>query len=508
MNQTIPGEVLEEVGRQVAGCMGLHFPRSKWPALEQGLACAARELGFGGPGEFAKWFISAPPSRETTETVASHLTVGETYFLREMRCFEILEQEIIPEILRNRRGGEQRLRIWSAGCATGEEPYSVAIMLHRMREALKGWEVSILATDINRRALKKAGEGVYTEWSFRSPPKGFREHYFSRTGNGLYELSPHIKKMVNFAWLNLAEDIYPSLAGDTNAMDVILCRNVLMYFEPELAKRVVDRLRLCLVDGGWLVVSPCEGSGTLSDRFAAVNFPGAILYRKTGCVPQKREPKTPAPVTPLPDRWPPAPRAAPAPPPKGKKPHPPAAVPPPPPSPCETALSLYEQGLYGKAAEVLSLHLSKNGGDAPALALLSRILANEGKLSEALKLSGKAIAADKMSAGLHYLRAVILQETGAAEEAGAELGRALYLDQEFVLAHFSLGNLALRLGKAKEARRHFGNALRLLRKYRLDEILPESEGIPAGRLAEIIEATAAGSAGDRQKGAEQKRLSQ
>lgn len=489
MKLTLTDDMLMEVSSLIAERMGLHFPSSKWRTLEQAFCRAARELDFQNPMECAAWFVSAPPSRELMETMACYLTVGETYFLRENRTLAIMEQEIIPELIRTRQRGERRLRIWSAGCATGEEPYSIAILLQRMSHLLKDWEICILATDINPQALRKAAAGIYTEWSFRNPPKDFRDRYFRKLEAGRFELDPCIRRMVNFSCLNLAEDLYPSLSNNTNAMDMIFCRNVLMYLTPQRAAQVIERLRLCLVDGGWLLVSPCEASSLLSSRFKAMSYPDAIVYRKqnseelgdgeTGKQGNREEEQMGV-VSPIPPfAVSPIQKVTPVP------------VPPPAPlSPYEEALALYGRGQYAEAAGRLTPHLSPDSGDAASFALLCRIRANEGLLGEALRLSEQAIAADKMNAGMHYLRAVILQELGEIDAAATTFKRALYLDQELLLAHFSLGNLALRQGRDKEAHRYFDNTLSLLKKYAQDEIVPESEGMLAGRLVEIIESTA------------------
>ena len=436
--------------------------------------------------------------------MACYLTIGETYFLREIRCYEILEHQIIPEIINKRQGGEQRLRIWSAGCATGEEPYSIAILLHRMRDILRDWDVSILATDINPHSLSKARAGVYSNWSFRTSPPWFKQNFFRQAGDNQYELLPHIKEMVKFSSINLVEDCYPSLVTDTNAIDVIFCRNVLMYFTPQLAAKVVERFKLCLLDGGSLFVSPCETSNSFLSVLDPISFPDATLYRKSSCgKPAKREsvitdnfatPHFPVSASPtyhtydnamvpaLPDR--PVKTA-------------PASVPIPPPeshdktTSYQQALTLYERGAYREAAEMVTMQLMQDKNDTHALALLCRIYANEGRLSEALNASDRALAADKLSAGLHYLRAVILQEQGMDDEAAASLKKALYLDQDLVLAHFTLANLEQRKGKVKESQRHFNNALTLLDKYRPDDVIPESDGMFAERLKEIIRATTA-----------------
>jgi chemotaxis protein methyltransferase CheR len=423
--------------------------------------------------------------------MACFLTIGETYFMREKRCFEILEQQIIPGIIKKRLGGERRLRLWSAGCASGEEAYSLAILLHKMSATLRGWELSILATDINPQSLAKAKEGIYGEWSFRNTPASFRESYFRKSAGGRYALLPRIKEMVTFAPFNLVEDTYPSLVTDTNAMDVIFCRNVLMYFTPEVAGKAVERFQRCLVDGGWLLVSPCETSTSVFNGFTPVNFPDATLYQKgsssTAGKPVAAE-RIPGAAPPVPAflARPPASR------PLAPAPHPAAPLP----RPDETTtyqegLTLYEQGSYPAAAEKVAALLRHGKDDPRALALLCRIYANQGRLSEALDLSTRALAADKLSAELHYLRAVILQEQGRDDDSAATLKKALYLDQDLVLAHFSLANLEQRKGKIRESRRYYNTAFSLLDKYAADEIIPGSDGMLAGRLKEIIRTTTA-----------------
>ncbi len=485
---------LSQLSDFVAARMGLHFPRERWHDLERGITSAAREFGFADTESCIQWLLSSPLKSSQIEILARHLTVGETYFFREKKSFEILEEHIFPELIRGRRGGDQRLRIWSAGCCTGEEAYSIAISLSKVISDLKDWNITILGTDLNPRSLQKACEGVYSEWSFRGTPQWITERYFKKAKDGRLHLLPSIKKMVIFNYQNLAGDAYPSLLNNTNAMDVIFCRNVLMYFAPEVAKKVGQNLYRSLVDGGWLIVSPSETSHGLFSQFITVNFPGATLYKKDAHRPQTAEvpPYEPEdePNVSFQPRF-------------GSTGESHSEVHPPQPfdllpSDAEErnggkpqltsygeALTLYEGGRYGEAAEKL-VELSQNRDDSKAMALLARVYANQGKLTEALEWCDKAIAADKMNAGCHYLRATILQEQGSAEEARASLNRTLYLDQNLVLAHFTLGTLTLREAKLKESEKHFENALSLLTAYRQEEILPESEGITAGRLMEII----------------------
>lgn len=457
--------------------LGLHFPPERRTDLQRGLAAAAAEFGFTDISECARWLLSAPPTKAQLQVLASHLTVGETYFFRDDALFDVLSSRVLPDLIRERRGRERRLRIWSAACCTGEEPYSLAILIHQLLPDLPDWHVSILATDINPHFLRKAAAGAYGEWSFRNTPASTKARYFSQSGSGPHTIRPEIKRLVTFGYLNLAEAVYPSLATDTNAMDLILCRNVLMYFGPAQVRKAIDGLHHALVDGGWLVVSPSEASQALFPQFAIQNFPGVILYQRNAVVaPGAGRVGVPEIPTASALAAPPAP--------------PPADPPPAKPSPLPHALasSLYQQGRYDEAADTLMAWAAGRSPDLAACSLLARALANQGRLAEAVAWCDRWIAADKGDAAAHYVRAAVLLEQGPKDEARRSLERVLYLDPDFVLAHFALGNLARSSGKPDEARRYFGAALRLLAREQPDTLLPESDGLTAGRLTDTITA--------------------
>lgn len=493
-----PDALWARLSEFVAAKIGLHFPPERRQDLQRGLGEAAAEFGFPSAATCADWLLSTPLTGPQLHTLASHLTVGETYFFRERKTFDALAGQILPQLIRSRRGREQRLRLWSAACSTGEEAYSLAILLHQLLPDWQDWQVRILATDINTRSLEKAGSGVYGEWSFRDVPSGLRERYFTRTSHGRFAVAPDIRERVTFAPLNLAEDGFPSLTTGTNAMDVILCRNVLMYFTPAHARRLVENLRHALVEGGWLAVSPSECSQALFGRFVAVNFPGATLYQRRDLAEQPSPAWTPtdtktdgiaADFSPGQSLTPTAAHAAAevsvAPAPSAPGEHIDAAA---------TAAALYEQGRYAEAADGLLESITQAARAAPpeaaqgsqTFSLLSRALANQGKLTDALAWCEKWLAADRVDASAHYLNAMILQELGQPASARRSLKRAVYLRPEFALAHFALGNCARADAHTAEAGRHFENALRLLRARPPDEAVPESDGLTTGRLIEII----------------------
>ena len=468
MQPALPDPLLARLSDFLAQQIGLHFPKERWSDLARRIAAAAPAFGAPDAESCVQRLLSAPLTRNQIEILASHLTVGETYFLREKKSFEILEEKIFPELLRAGMGADRRLRVWSAGCCTGEEPYSLAILLDRLIPDFERWNVTILATDINPEFLRKAADGLYSEWSFRDTPAWLRERYFKKRKNSRFEIDPHIRKRVTPSYLNLAEDIYPSLSNNTNAMDVIFCRNVLMYFTAARARKVVDNLYQCLVDGGWLVVSPTETSNLLFSRFATVEFPGAVLYRKSaGAEPQFAARDAAPAFTPLPEVLPPfEPILSPQPPVwDAAEPVPPEAV--------------------RQEAGATPLP-DPEESERERLCRRARTCANQGRLAEAAEWCEKAIAADKLDPAAHYLLAVVEQERGQSDAAVRSLTRALYLDPDFALAHFALGNLRLSQGRQREAERHFETASVLLKAHPREEPLPESEGLTAGRLGEII----------------------
>lgn len=438
--------------------MGLHFPSARLGDLDRGICAAAGEFGFNNVETFIEWLLSSDLSQSQVKTLAGHLTVGETYFFRDKNVFEIFEAQLLPEILDSRRGREQNLRIWSAGCSSGEEPYSIAILLARILPDLNDWNISILATDIAPLSLKKASAGVYREWSFRDTPRWVKDGYFKRT-NHEFEISSHIKQMVRFSCLNLAEDPYPAMINATNAMDIIFCRNVLMYFSRDRAKKVIHNLSRCLVDGGWLVVSPVDNPGAeLQSLLNPVHFPGATLYKKGA----KREDKSTRSVS-----MPGGPKQLP-----------------------KSTVLITNKTTTHTARPRLQETVPPVPGhampDIGSLANQARQLADQGKLGDALALCEGAIKYDKLNPTHHYLQATILQEMGRAGDAAAALQRALYIDQDFIIAHFALGHLMQGQGNCKTAAKHLDKACSLLKLYRPEDTLPDAEGLSAGRLIELI----------------------
>lgn len=448
MRADLPVALMERCSRFVEARAGLHFPRERWGDLERALRVVAADLGTDDAEACTRRFVSERASRDELDVLFSRLTVGETFFFRDRSAFDILQQRILPELIHARRSSGKRLRIWSAGCCSGEEPYSIAIAVSRVLPDLADWDVTIVGTDINQRFLEKADAGIYTQWSFRGMPDELKTRYFHRRADDRFEVNPGIKKLVSFACVNLVEDYFPSLLTNTNAMDLIFCRNVLMYFSREQAKKVAASLHRSLVVDGWLFPSSAEASRELFSQFTSVEVPGTIVYRKAVSTPPLPLPASV--LVPSPAELPQVRAHAP------KVPTEPV----PPVVPAQHPSSITER---------------------------ARQLANEGRLDDALVTCDQALRLDKLAPTPHYLRGLILQEQGAHDAAMAALRRALFLDPAFVLAQFALGNLMRRDGRGKEAARCFENVRALLRGSDPGAVLPEADGLTAGRLLATLE---------------------
>lgn len=452
-------EIRGQARALIADRLGLDFGERRQADLERGLARASRNSPASTPEAYLAWLASLLQEDPEWAHLAGHLTVGETYFFRDRACFEALEHEVLPALIAARRSeGPLRLRLWSAGCATGEEPYSLAILLDRLLPDLADWSVTLLATDINPDALARAERGVYREWALRETPPWIRERYLHRRGPETFELAPRIRRSVTFAPLNLARESYPSVVTNTSAMDLIVCRNVLMYFTPEAQRAAAARLQRALVTGGWLVVSPAETSTDLFRPLVPVNFPGAILYRND-----------PTPVTPPLPPW--APETLllepPAPVPVVDAPGEPVLREPP--SPWE------EQAEEGPVVAATDLQRA-------------RALADRGDLEEAGQVCEAVLATDRLDPEAHILLAAICQERGEIPRALEALRRAIYLAPDSASAHFLLGTLLLRHGERRRARRCLETVVAILSPFPPDEPVPGGDGLTVGRLLETTRA--------------------
>lgn len=462
MNRNLTDIELSMVCEVIASHMGLHFPIERRAMLSRNLALAAREFGYNNMNGFIQWLLSATLNKGQIEILASYLTISETYFWREPRVFAAFSQNILTELVASKKERGKSITIWCAGCSTGEEAFSIAIALHRTIPEIKDWKITILATDINTKALSKARKGVYSSWSFRNSPSWLKNSYFKSINNKEYKIIPEIKKMVTFSSFNLTHENFLSSVCKNHKMDIIFCRNVLMYFTSEWAAKVSQNLFHSLSEEGWLVVSSCELSSNLFPQLTPVNFPGAVLYCKT-----KKESTHSFNVqsNEIPEPY--------------KQPFQPLFS--------EAIVKEDFQPLQPFNPPQQPQSIVKTPEETSADKIFAiRLLANQGHLEEALSICNEAIASYKLTPGLYFLRASILQELDKSNEAIKSLKQAIYIDPDYIMGHFTLGNLFIRQGNVRNAKQYFNNALELLSTCSNDDIPEESEGLSVKYLREII----------------------
>jgi chemotaxis protein methyltransferase CheR len=500
-------DCLTEISLKISRLIGLHFPDNRLKDLERGVLSTAKELRLDENiykmNDWLTELLSGSGSSENDmKVLTSHLTIGETYFFREKPALDFFQKIVIPDIIKRRHGSNRHIRVWSAGCSSGEEPYTIAIILREIIPDIINWRITILATDVSLQSLQKGTEGIYTPWSFREVNKEITEKYFIRSGNNR-EIKPEIKKMVTFAYLNLAGDSYPSIANNTQDMDVIFCRNVLMYFTPDKIRETGRRFFRALDEKGWLITSQVELNDEYFSPFSRVRFDKGIFYgKKKSCehksasvksisvtassksssVSKFKRIKPPLKKDKVPEHGIHNESSA-------KQKH---SVP----NNESTELFinpeiLFESGKYRACVDECLRLVEVDANNSHILKLIVKSYANMGKLSEARKwgeiLISRKDAQGISSAETYYLYATILIEQNELNLAEEAIKKALYIDPNHLFAHLTMGNLMNTGGKNQRAGKHFQIVCDLLEVYRDDELVPGSDGLTAGRLKEMVE---------------------
>jgi chemotaxis protein methyltransferase CheR len=406
------------------------------------------------------------------DDLVAEVTVGETYFFREPAQLAFIEREVIPR-LRARGNG---VRVWSAGCASGEEPYSIAILLRQAGLAADSW---ILGTDISEPRLARAREARYSRWSLRGCPPEIVEAYFKRAHRG-FQLAPAIRDAVEFRRLNLADEEYAVPGSDIREMDIVLCRNVLIYLDEDTIVHVARRLLDSLSDQGWLFLGASDPPLQSLVRCEVTVTEAGVAYRKLD--PARRA----------------SPAAAAAA--EGKivggdgsrdsgEPNPAARV--------WSRPAGRRKIERGRAAAIKAPRSATTRNRAPGrvrpddlAATIAHVgaLANRGDLAEAERICSAAIERDNTSAELASLLSILYAETGRNREAAEAARKALYLDRGLVVAHLALGRALYRTGDHQGATRAFTNAADLLADLEPDAIVAGSDGERAATLLELSRA--------------------
>jgi chemotaxis protein methyltransferase CheR len=258
---------------------GIYKAEEKLYLLAEGCGRRMTLLGLRSLREYWDHLTVDPSPDGELRQLLNEVTIGETCLFRSQPQLDALRKVILPEIVAEKNKQiTKRLRIWSAGCSTGEESYTLAMsMLEEKDRLLKGWTVEILATDLNDRSIETAKAGVYGDYALRSTTDYFKRKYFSPADEKKLQARPEVKKLITFSRLNLQED---SKMIFMKGMDLIFCCNVLIYFDGASKSKVISHFFNNLTFGGYLFLGTSESLMKLNDQFHLIHFPGTIAYWK------------------------------------------------------------------------------------------------------------------------------------------------------------------------------------------------------------------------------------
>ncbi|MHB9004117.1 MAG: CheR family methyltransferase [Coriobacteriia bacterium] len=396
------------------------------------------------------------------------VTINETSFFRFPQQFEAMRTTVIPQILESKPSISRNFRVWSAGCSTGEEPYTIAMTLLDSGIEGLGYRMEVLGTDVSTNALNRAQEGVYPARALLSIPNSVSSRFFEPTARG-HRVVDQVRKLITFQYQNLIKEPYPAaLMGN---WDIIFCRNVTIYFKLESTRRVVDNFYRSINPGGYLFIGHSETLTSISDKFEPMEIGGVFLYRKpverhvfnfdtiqTDRAPKKRR-TTIERIADLRPRE----RAA-------RREVAPAIVqaaatdasaediaP-----LLEEARTASQEGRNETVLELVSRIQALDPNNAQAFLLSAHVLADEGKFAPALEQCHKALAVDPLLAAVRFVLGMIYLRQGDSALAMSEFKRTVYIDPGFALAYLNMANLHRARGSNDDALREYENTLRTM----------------------------------------------
>jgi chemotaxis protein methyltransferase CheR len=272
----LPDDVFRLLRDFIHGYCGIYFDDGSKFLLERRLTRRLEQRQLRSFEEYYHFLRYDRKREEELAVLVDNLTTNETYFFRESPQLRAFSEEILPE-LREILADRKVIRIWSAGCSTGEEPYTIAILLLESGDWWRDWRVEILGSDINQRVLHTARKGVYKKSAHRVTSPEMLAKYFVEEEKGSYRIVDRVRELVSFSYLNLLDPYKCSLISD---MDVIFCRNVIIYFDKEAKKKVIGSFYEKLRKGGYLLLGHSESLINISNAFALRTLRNDMVYQK------------------------------------------------------------------------------------------------------------------------------------------------------------------------------------------------------------------------------------
>jgi chemotaxis protein methyltransferase CheR len=505
---------LEQFQKLVASRLGLHVREQERELLQKTLLARIQALKFESNDKYFQ-FLSDGTSQSDNEwkQLSILLTNQESYFFRDQGQFDLLRRHILPQLIERNRV-QRTLRLWSAGCSTGQEPYSLAILVDQLLTPHHDWKVLVLGTDLSEAALEKARRGVFGAWSFRTLDPEIQERYFQRRQNE-YEIDERIRRSVTFQYGNLLQDSFPLQSSGIYELDLILCRNVFIYFKRDAVETVLRKFERTLTENSYLVTGHAELHDCPLGLLRAHTFPQSVVYQRSSQpaptsratlparplaapdnsttrparsallipparptlpqIPSPPLPSPPLPSPPLPSPPLPSP-PLPSPPlrPNAAKP---ASMQTPAPKPGDAEATMQEamralrMGNTMKCLSVLEPWL-KDDTLFAAQCLAAQAHANAGRLEAARQFAQRAAKLEPFAPLPLHILARIAEEDGDRETAKVLLKKVMYLSPSLVVPYLELSAIYEHEGDGARARKMRETALELIQPLTDDAPVP------------------------------------
>ena len=496
-------QLRQAFAESIAHKTGIKIRQVEQDSLVQKIWLRIKALQLAAPEQYYQLLnLSGSESEREWQQLIELLTNNESYFFRDRQQLNLLKNQIFPQIIKQKRQqGNLILRIWSAGCSTGQEPYSLAIMLRELLLDIDAWNLAIFGTDIDLAALTQARAGIYSEWSFRDTEPRIKQQYFEFTARN-YQIKPLIRQMVTWQKLNLLSDQFPQLFSNLREIDLIVCRNVFIYFASATTGKILTKFYDTLRPDGYLLVGHSELTGQNLSRFQAQIFPQSLIYQRRAVnlsasrnnslavttqqpiLSQANNQPTVNPqglVTPAQRQVKPQliPQLL-----KIKVASAAQAI-----SAKEDAQKLLQQAKHLWQQKQSNLAIKKaeqalaiQPDDLSAYCLLGRIYLQLNQLDLAIAYGDRAMTVDSLNLELNYLLAEIALEQDDRAMAKKILKKILYLDSESIKAPIELHRLYQQAGDHTRASKMAQQAIKILQKLPNSQIIPACNNLSVAEL--------------------------
>jgi len=440
---------------------GLVFREKNFSALKSVIDKRMVSLGFGDALQYYMHLKFSEDGQNELRNLFNLITVNETDFFRDRHRLRALTERIIPEILEKKisntviNGTPPLVSIWSAGCSSGEEPYSIAASLYEHRAQRFWYNIEILGTDINTDVLSITHESIYDKRRLKNVDEIIKQKYFKEK-NGGFQVVDNLRKFITFRYHNLIDEPVPF--SSQKFWDIIICQNVIIYFDKPTIEKLLEHFYQSLVEGGYLILGFSESLYGIPNPFNTIYFDKIALHQKiTGKsreMPQDRRRK-PAkkPVMPAPQRV------------KDKK------------YSYDKAAELFRNEDTEAAQDMVMSHLEEHQDDEKAHFLYGQILFEKGLYREAEFEFKICLALNSSESQVYYFLGLVYFRQNQPDDVIRFLKKALYLDKENALAHLHLADAYALINDIQSARREYENTVKCLKKYPPENTLPLSKGI-------------------------------